>query len=240
MELVSLTSDLHFLRFPVGHVYVWRDPDGLTVIDSGAAGSAPFVAEAIGALGCRTSDVRRLVLTHSHVDHVGGAAEIAGWGDVTVLAHRADAPVIRGDAEEAAPVLADWERPIFEQANAQIAPGRPAPVNVDREVEDGDVVDFGGGARVVSVPGHTEGSIALYLPGPRVLFTGDLVARDPQSRDPRAPVMLGVFNTDTARAAASFRRLAELDVEVACFGHGEPVTADAAGFLRATAEKLPS
>jgi glyoxylase-like metal-dependent hydrolase (beta-lactamase superfamily II) len=47
--------------------------------------------------------------------------------------------------------------------------------------------------------------------------------------------MLGVFNADPARAAASFRRLAALDTEIACFGHGQPITQDAAARLRAAA-----
>jgi hypothetical protein len=91
-----LDRDLYFFRFPVGHVYVWRDPDGLTLIDAGAPGSAEPIAGAIRGLGHDPGDVRRLVLTHGHVDHVGGAAEIAAWGEVTVFAHHADAPVIRG------------------------------------------------------------------------------------------------------------------------------------------------
>jgi glyoxylase-like metal-dependent hydrolase (beta-lactamase superfamily II) len=92
---------------------------------------------------------------------------------------------------------------------------------------------------VVAVPGHTAGSIAFYLPGPRVLFTGDVMARDPRTRDPRAPVVPGVFNVDPAGVAASFARLAALDAEIACFGHGEPVTAGAAGRMRAAAAGLP-
>jgi glyoxylase-like metal-dependent hydrolase (beta-lactamase superfamily II) len=63
-----------------------------------------------------------------------------------------------------------------------------------------------------------------------VLFTGDAVARGQDGR-----VICGVFNVDRAQAAESFRRLAAFDVEVACFGHGEPLTRDAAAGLRAAA-----
>jgi glyoxylase-like metal-dependent hydrolase (beta-lactamase superfamily II) len=66
-----------------------------------------------------------------------------------------------------------------------------------------------------------------------VLFTGDTIARSP-----RGDVMPGVFNTDPARTRADFRRLAALDVETACFGHGEPAARDAATELR-TATHLP-
>ena len=51
-------------------------------------------------------------------------------------------------------------------------------------------------------------------------------------------VMCGVFNVDRAQAAASLRRIATLDVTVACFGHGEPLTHDATAELRAPAQRL--
>jgi glyoxylase-like metal-dependent hydrolase (beta-lactamase superfamily II) len=97
------------------------------------------------------------------------------------------------------------------------------------------VLDFGGGAQVVAVPGHTAGSIALYLPEPRVLFTGDTVARTHAGQ-----VILGVFNVDRDRAVVSFKRQAALDADLACFGHGAPVTRGAAARLRAAADLLPA
>jgi glyoxylase-like metal-dependent hydrolase (beta-lactamase superfamily II) len=241
MDVVQLIPDLlYFLRFPIGHVYLWRDSDGLTLIDAGAPDSGPLIAEAIRGLGHHPADVRRLVLTHGHVDHIGAAAEIASWGEVAVLAHHADAPAIRGEAVTPPPNLADWERPIFDQVSTQLPASLPAPVRVDHELDDGDLIDFGGGARTMAVPGHTAGSIALYLPQPGVLFTGDIAARDPQTRDPQAPVIPGVFNVDPPQAAASFKRLAILDADIACFGHGEPITQGAAARMQAAAEHLPA
>ena len=70
----------------------------------------------------------------------------------------------------------------------------------------------------------TEGSIAVYLPEHRVLFTGDTIANV-------GTVMLGTFNQDRARTVESFRRLAALNVETACFGHGEPITSGAGRLL---------
>ena len=109
------------------------------------------------------------------------------------------------------------------------------PPRIDREIGDGDELGFGDGAVAVAVPGHTPGSVALYLPRHRVLFTGDAVARRPDGT-----VICGMFNVNRAQAAASTRRLAGLDTAVACFGHGEPLTRDAAAELRAAAQRLPS
>lgn len=233
MDLIPVLPNLHCLRFTVGQAYLWQDADGLTLVDSGIPGSAPDIAAAIGRLGHRTADLRRLVLTHYHVDHVGGAAEIVGWGDVTVYAHAVDAPVIRGTATGPSPQLADWERELFAGIREQLGDAVASPVRVDHELDDGDVVDFGGGARVLWTPGHTPGSMALYLAEHRVLFTGDTIARGPEG-----DVMLGVFNADPAQTAESFRRLSTVDAEVACFGHGGPLTRDAASQIRPVAAKL--
>jgi glyoxylase-like metal-dependent hydrolase (beta-lactamase superfamily II) len=236
MKVIELLPRLHMLNFPVGHAYLWHDRGGLTLIDTGVPGSASLIAEAVDGLGYRRRDLRRVLLTHFHVDHVGSAAEIAAWGDIAVYAHGADAPVIRGDAAGAAPTLADWEQVLLRQVRAHVPQDPPAPVRVDHEIQDGERIDLGGGveAVAVAVPGHTPGSVAFYLPEPRVLLTGDTIARSPDGR-----IMLGVFNTDPAQATVSFKRQANLDAEIACFGHGEPVTENAASRLRAAADLLP-
>lgn len=108
----------------------------------------------------------------------------------------------------------------------------PAPASrVDRELEDGDWLNFGGGTQVIAASGHTEGSVAFFVPRHRVLFTGDVVAGCDGA------VMLGVFNTDPEKAGETLRRLAALDVEIACFGHGAPITARASEALRAAAAR---
>ena len=238
MDVIELLPRLHFIRLPVGHAYLWRDPDGLTLIDAGLPGSAPLLADAVRQAGHKPADVRYLVLTHFHPDHIGAAADVAGWGEVEVLAHQADAPFIRAGGTGPAPDLADWEKPLFEQVTGQLS-GRPAaplvPPRIDRELADGDEPGFGDGAVAMAVPGHTPGSIALYLPRHRVLFTGDAVAR---GRD--GTVIGGVFNVNRPQAAASLRRLATLDVTVACFGHGEPLTRDATAEFQAAARRLPA
>jgi glyoxylase-like metal-dependent hydrolase (beta-lactamase superfamily II) len=222
MELVELLPRrLYMIAFPVGHAYLWCGPDGLTLVDAGMPGSAPRVAEAVEALGHHPRDLRRLLLTHAHVDHVGAAADIAAWGAVVVAAHRDDAQVIRGEAENPPPVLAGWERRLYDQVHAAMPADPPPPARVDRELRDGDVIDLGGGVQAVAVavPGHTPGSVAFHLPEQGVLFTGDTIARGPDGT-----VMLGVFNADPERAAASLRRQADLRPGIACFGHGAPLT----------------
>ena len=131
MDVIELLPRLRFIRLPAGHVYLWRDPDGLTLIDVGLPGSAPLVAGAIRQSGYQPADLRRLVLTHFHADHIGAAAEITAWGGVVVLGCHADVPFIRAGAVGPAPDLADWERPIYDQVMSP-APGAAGDPAADR------------------------------------------------------------------------------------------------------------
>lgn len=231
MDVVELTPQLFFLRFQVGHCYLSIDMDGLTLMDTGVPGSAAQLAEAIRGLGYEPAQVRRLLLTHFHIDHTGAAAEILAWGDVTVFAHHADAPMVRGQAAAPQPQLAQWERPLYEQVMGDDPEVLRPFVRVDAELDDGD--ELSNGMRVVAAPGHTPGSAAYYVPDSRVLIAGDAIA----ARGDGKPI-LGVFNANPSQAIESFRKLASLDVEIACFGHGCPLTENASGALRVAAEAL--
>ncbi|MCX4845591.1 MBL fold metallo-hydrolase [Streptomyces sp. NBC_00893] len=231
MELSQVTPAVWQLAFPVGHVHFVRLPDGYALIDTGVPGSAPAILDALTRLGGRPEDLRHLVLTHSHIDHMGSAADLVEATGARVLAGAVDAPFIRGTAPEPQPVYTVPERTLHEQimagfAEADVRPPQHVPVDV--ELHDGDTLDgWGEPVHVLHVPGHTPGSIALHFPSSGVLFPGDLVA----TAEGRA--ILGPFNVDREQAIASFRRLASLDVEVLCVPHGEPVLKGAREVLRA-------
>ncbi|WP_329617792.1 MBL fold metallo-hydrolase [Streptomyces brevispora] len=226
-DLVEVLPRLHMFRFPIGQAYLWRDGADLTLIDAVDISAAPALENAVCGLGLDPARISRIVTTHGHRDHYGAAQELADRHGAEILAHRLDAPVIRGDEEIGDPVLLDWERPLYE--HALTVPAAP-PTRVDRELSDGSTIDFGGGARVIHSPGHTPGSIGLHLPAHGALFTGDCVAGVGQ-------VMLGVLNIDREQAVASFQRPAALEPATVCFGHGDPVTADTAAVLHTSAHR---
>ncbi|MGZ5394376.1 MAG: MBL fold metallo-hydrolase [Mycobacterium sp.] len=174
--------------------------------------------------------IDQIVLTHGHVDHCGSAAELHDATGATVFAGAGDAEVIKSGAAMPPPVFEDWEIPIHQRVSAGLPEAAP-PVPALRELHDGDQLDFGGGAEILAIPGHTDGSIAIHLGRDGVLFTGDTIANV-------GTVMLGTSNQDRAQTVASFKRLAELDVETACFGHGEPIAAAARTRIRDTAATL--
>jgi glyoxylase-like metal-dependent hydrolase (beta-lactamase superfamily II) len=228
MEPERVVPGVYMLRFEIGQVYLWEWGDGLTVIDTGIDGSAEEILHAIGLIGRRPDDVKEILLTHFHQDHRGGAAELARTTSAPVIAHRADAPVIRGDQPEPPPNLTEFERPIAEAVIPRVPPAHP--VAVDREVEDGDTTT--GGGLIVGVPGHTPGSIALVVADRGVLFTGDTIAFHDGN-----PI-LGPFNIDRDEAIRSVRKQAALTFDVACFGHGDPIVGDARRRIQLLATSL--
>ncbi len=235
VETSQVTPNIWMLNFVVGQAYAVRWSDGWALVDTGLPDRAEPVLDALAGLGARPEDVRDIVLTHSHIDHSGSAADLAAATGARVLAGAGDAAVVRGELPEPPPVLEEWEVPIFESVQATL--GELAtlrrPCRIDRELVDGDTLDWGEEVRVVAVPGHTAGSVALHLTSSGVLFTGDTIANVQE-------VMLGVFNTDRQQAIASFHRQAALDVQTACFGHGAPIVGGAGEALRAAAALLPA
>jgi glyoxylase-like metal-dependent hydrolase (beta-lactamase superfamily II) len=211
------------------NVYVCADGDGLTLFDTGIATSAPLIMQALRERNLDLARLDQIVVSHYHDDHRGAAADLAAWSSARVLVHAADASVVRGDAPQAEPDITEAERQFFD--NLPEIPPVP-PCRVDRELVEGDVVDVLGGARVVSLPGHTAGSMAVFAEGRSVLFTGDVVA----SFDGRA--LMGPFNADRAQAWASFQRVASMEFDIACVGHGAPIVGGASARLRDAAQRL--
>ena len=107
------------------------------------------------------------------------------------------------------------------------------PCKVDRALRDGDVVEALGRLQVVHAPGHTPGNIALYQPQRQILFCGDAIFNGaPFSRKQGIQAPPRLFSVDAEQARRSFQALAELPVEVICFGHGEPIVDQAQEKLR--------
>ncbi len=136
------------------------------LIDTGVATSADAVFSYIRKTGRKPEEIALSVLTHSHPDHIGGAAEIQKATGCSIAAHGAEKPWIE-DVE-----LQCRERPV-PGFHAVVA----GPVKVSRALEDGDVLRLEDGLRleVFHTPGHSKGSVSLLLREDMALFSGDAI-----------------------------------------------------------------
>ncbi len=182
--------------------------DELTLIDAGLRGSRAILERYVERIGRSLDDLKRIVCTHGHPDHIGGVREIAFGRPVDVLMHPADAERLRLTPREA------LARPTVGALVALLTKG---PEDA-RPIADGEILPALGGLHVVHTPGHTPGSICLYAPALRLLFTGDVL----QVISGRISMPSHFFSDDLDLARRSIARLAELEVDTICFAHYEP------------------
>jgi hydroxyacylglutathione hydrolase len=199
---MQITSRIHTLKIPFNiptpqgavprFVYVYLIyGDELCLIDSGVANSDKIIFDYITKTAKRPEDISLLILTHSHPDHMGAASTIKKATGCLVAAHEKERAWIE-DAE-----LQARERPV--PGFFSLVEGS---VKVDRLLAEGDKLDLGGvEARVLNTPGHSPGSISLWLPEDGALISADAVP---------VPGELPIYD-DFRQSEASIRRLLAID-----------------------------
>ncbi|MGC9072319.1 MAG: MBL fold metallo-hydrolase [Acidilobus sp.] len=201
-------------RVPVpetnGNAYILVRNGLAAVIDTGIPGKASAILDEASRIGLAPSSIEAIILTHFHFDHSGSADELRRLTGAKVHIHEADAPYLQGLQPPPLPREAPRE--------AVEAYRYFRPVKPDGLLRDGDTVF---GLRVIHIPGHTPGSIALY--DGRLLFSGDTL----NFREGRVQGPPPAFTTDMREAIRSLRRLLSLDFDVLLPGHGDPVTGGA-------------
>lgn len=225
--MIRITPDIHELSLGIVNVWLIRDGDCWALIDTGAPNSAGEILNAAAILGFQPEQLRHIVLTHHHADHAGSLAALRLRTPADATAHPLDADLIRR-GQAVRPALKPWPSLLSrtlvglagKSGSANYAPGI-----VEREADDGDVLPIAGGLRVLHTPGHSAGHIALLAEKHGVLFAGDACAN-----------MFGlgpsIMYEDAAEGLRSLARLAGLEFEAVCFGHGRAITRDAARRFR--------
>lgn len=223
------------LAIPAGVANVFAVPgvDGLTLVDTGGPGSLARLRAALRRHGFALADVRRVFVTHAHVDHVGTLAALLAACDARVLVHAADAPFVRDGRNPpfADPEALGWS----DRWLARIGGGAAPAARVDHELVDGAPLDeVAPGARVVHLPGHTPGQAGVWLPDRRFLIGGDVALH---LLPGRLSLPFAAFTSDMAQAVTSVGRAAELRPQGLGLGHGPPLRGGAAERLRRLAER---
>lgn len=221
-EVVEIVSGVHLIPSRMVNCYLILEPDGITLIDAGM--SKANVLKYLTELGRRSTDLKRIIITHSDPDHVSALADLVEATGARVFANGIEARAI-ADGRASRTLRSRWAALVLK---AFLSVFRQKPARVDQLLSDAEELSIAGGLRVVDTPGHTPGHISLYLPTSRVLFCGDSMeaGRDGQLR--RTP---SGRTWDEVRAKESVRVQQALGAEIVCPGHG-PV-------VRPAAEKFP-
>lgn len=223
---MRITDGVHRLGHGVVNVYLLEEAGEVTIIDAGMPGDWNHLGPELAAMGRQIDDVRALVLTHGHSDHIGFAERgrrERGW---TPAVHELDAALARGEVKNAArgngPI-----RPLpllsFLLLGVRRGGLRQTPIGVVSTYGDGATLDVPGSPRVILLPGHTPGSAALHVAARDVLFIGDAIATYAVTNGSVGP-MIAPFSADPAGAVASLSRLDGLEAAWVLPGHGQPWT----------------
>jgi glyoxylase-like metal-dependent hydrolase (beta-lactamase superfamily II) len=178
--------------------FVMEFRDQLVLVDSGLGRSVPVILDNIRSAGLDPANISTLILTHCHIDHIGGAGELREKTGCRIAVHELDAEAV--ETGDSAKTAAGWY-------------GRKLlPVMVDRRLTGPlESLPFGGETlHCLHTPGHTPGSISLYLDrdGQRVLFGQDI-------HGPFHPA----FGSNVGMWAESMHKLLDLEADVLCEGH---------------------
>lgn len=170
----------------------------LVMIDAGAGGSSKILQKNTEDAGLDPGKISTLILTHCHIDHIGSAPWFRENFGCRIVIHDLDADAVeKGDPVKTA---ANWYDTTFP----------PTPVD-KRLTGDHEVMIFGGEElHCLHTPGHTPGSMSLYLDrgGKRILFGQDI-------HGPFFPA----FGSDKSLWRISMQKLMDLDADILCEGH---------------------
>jgi len=220
---MKIIDNVYLVPEVTANSYILVDTDGLTIIDAGLPHSEKKILAYVTSLGKSARDVKRIVLTHSDLDHVGGLAALQKATGARTYASKVEAEFIamgkssrpiRSSGLSLQRIFFALMRPFF----------KATPFQVDEFLADGQVLPVLGGLRVVDTSGHTPGHISLFAPAADILFCGDSMVND----ETGIHGSRSGFTWDEAKARDAEKKQSTLGAHIVCSGHG-PVVMDAVG-----------
>jgi glyoxylase-like metal-dependent hydrolase (beta-lactamase superfamily II) len=202
------------------NIYLLEEDGKVTLFDTGSVQMAGAIEQAAGERG----GIGRIVLSHSHVDHRGGAAKLSA----PIVCHPDEVADVEGDAGEHYFEFDKVRNPIVRAMAPNVAHRMDGgPLKVDDTVSEGGTV---AGFEVLHLPGHAPGQIGLWRESDRLAIVADAIfVFDPFTMTAlpgRARLAPPAGRPDDAAARASVRKIADLDPATVWIGHYGPLTGD--------------
>jgi len=220
---MKITDNVFLVPGVDANPYILVDTDGLTIIDTGLPRSEKKILACIATLGKSAHDVKRILITHSDLDHVGSLAALHKLTGARTYASKVESDAITAghSSRQIKPSGFSVRRLVFSLLRPFM---KAVPFQVDEILVGGQVLPVLKGLRVIETIGHTPGHVSFYAPAVGVLFSGDSLVTDENGIHGSRPS----FTWDDARARESEKIQAALGANIVCSGHG-PVITDAAG-----------
>jgi hydroxyacylglutathione hydrolase len=236
----KVTEDVYHIPgqdelMPDSHTYVLGklSSQNLSLIDPGLVGKGSYKIQSIQKAGIELSVIKRIIMTHTHLDHIGCLAEIQKqlpWAELWV--HRSEGELLEQGDERAVYGMDTFRG--FCQEHFGLKPGA-FKFQVNRKLDGGEILDFGdAGWEVIHIPGHSMGSIGLYHPPMKILIPGDVVYAD------YAIGRFDLYGADASELKKSLLKLAELKVDILLPGHNQIVRNLPQGYILKTARQWES
>jgi len=240
--VTRLAPGIHRIGNGLANSYLLEESGEITIVDTGVSGYWADLPGELAAMGRSMEDVRAVVLTHAHSDHVGFAERIRRERGVTVRVHELDAKLARGEEKPAGQSLGGLRPgPLLRFVVYMLTHGgfRITPIAEVSTFGDGATLDVPGAPRVIHLPGHTAGSAALHVRSRDTLFIGDAFVTLHVLTGETGP-LISPFTADTAMALESLSRLEGVEAGLVLPGHGEPWTEGVGEGVRLTRRRAGS
>jgi hydroxyacylglutathione hydrolase len=154
--------------------YIIKGVNKLILVDTGLPGNAKKIIKKIGEIGFKTNQVSLIILTHAHFDHFGSLKELQKVTGAKVAVHKNDAPyLIEGKRAEVIPIsgFGKFMMRMVKNRSPKTMEGVKPDILIEDEM---DLNDFGVKGKVISTPGHTDGSVSVFLDSGKCL-AGDTI-----------------------------------------------------------------
>jgi len=233
----KITEDVYHIPgqdefMPDSHTYVLGKPSSqnLSLIDPGLVGKGSYKIQSIQKAGIELSAIKRVIMTHTHLDHIGCLSEIQKqmpWAELWV--HHLEADLLEQGDERAVYGMDMFKS--FCQEQFRLKPGA-FKFQVNRKLNGGEPLDLGDtGWEVIHIPGHSLGSIGLYHRPMKILIPGDVIYAD------FAIGRFDLYGANASELKKSLMKLTELEVDILLPGHNQIVKDLPKGYILKTVKQ---